>query len=86
VAYFSGTPAVYFELEKNNDNVEIAYFGLLPQFIGRGIGGYLLTRAVEQAWQMSAERVWIHTCSLDHPGALSNYQARGFRLLKQEPS
>jgi GNAT superfamily N-acetyltransferase len=84
VAYFSGTPAGYFELEKDKGNVEIAYFGLLPQFIGQGIGGYLLTRAVEQAWQMSAERVWVHTYTLDHPNALSNYQARGFRIFKQE--
>ena len=84
VAYLSGTPAGYFELEKQNESVEIAYFGLLPQFIGQGIGGHLLTRAVEQAWQMQARRVWVHTCTLDHPSALSNYQARGFRLFKQE--
>ena len=81
--YVQGAPAGYYELEKQpEDNVEIAYFGLLPAFIGQGIGGNLLTRAVECAWQMGARRVWVHTCSLDHPAALSNYQARGFRIFQ----
>jgi GNAT superfamily N-acetyltransferase len=65
-------------------NLEIAYFGLLPQFIGRGIGGTLLTSAIERAWEMGAARVWVHTCSLDGPSALGNYQARGFRYYKEE--
>lgn len=65
------------------ENVEIAYFGLLPQFIGKGFGGHLLTRAVEQAWAMGARRVWVHTCTLDGPAALANYQARGFRIYKE---
>jgi GNAT superfamily N-acetyltransferase len=92
VAYHSGTPAGYFELEKRNESVEIVYFGLLPQFIGQGMGGYLLTCAVEQAWRMSPQRVcghgrvWVHTCTLDHPSALSNYRARGFRVFKEESS
>jgi GNAT superfamily N-acetyltransferase len=85
VAYLHGTPAGYFELEMQADNsVEIAYFGLLPQFIGQGIGGILLTRAIECAWGMGAERVWVHTCSLDHPQALNNYQARGLRIFKTD--
>jgi GNAT superfamily N-acetyltransferase len=84
VAYLSGTPAGYFELEKQSESVEIAYLGLLPQFIGQGVGGPLLTHAIEQAWKMQAQRVWVHTCTLDHPSALSNYQARGFRVFKQE--
>ncbi|HEX9997979.1 MAG TPA: GNAT family N-acetyltransferase [Abditibacterium sp.] len=84
VAYFSGTPAGYFELEKHCESVEIAYFGLFPQFIGQGIGGHLLTCAVEQAWAMEVQRIWVHTCTLDHPSALSNYQARGFRVFKRE--
>ena len=83
LAYLHGTPAGYFELETQpDDSVEIAYFGLLPQFIGQGIGGVLLTRAIESAWQMGAERVWVHTCSLDHPQALKNYQARGLQIFK----
>ena len=81
VAYLSGTPAGYFELETQlGGNVEIVHFGLLQQFIGDGLGGHLLTFAVERAWQMGAKRVWLHTCTLDHPHALKNYCARGFRI------
>jgi GNAT superfamily N-acetyltransferase len=80
IAYVSGTPAGYCELEMQADgNVEIVYFGLLPQFIGRGLGGAVLTATVERAWALGARRVWGHTCSLDHPNALPGYQARGFR-------
>lgn len=84
VLYVSGTPAGYFELERQSDDVEIAYFGIAPQFIGRKLGGYLLTRTIEQAWAMGAKRVWVHTCSLDHPAALANYQARGMTVFRQE--
>ena len=64
--------------------MEIAYFGLLPQFVGRGLGGALLTATIERAWQLKPRRVWVHTCTLDHPSALANYQARGFRIYKHE--
>ena len=85
VAYLSGTVAGYFELEKQAEgNIEIAYFGLLAPFIGKKLGGALLTTAVKRAWQMGASRVWVHTCTLDGPFALRNYQARGFRLFKEE--
>jgi GNAT superfamily N-acetyltransferase len=85
VAYVRGTPAGYVELEKQpTGSVEIAYFGLLPQFIGQGLGGQLLTAGIVRAWEMGAERVWVHTCSLDHPSALRNYQARGLHLYKEE--
>jgi GNAT superfamily N-acetyltransferase len=85
VAYLSGTPAGFFELEAQpGGNVEIVKFGLLPQFIGKGLGGHLLTAAVERAWQMGASRVWLHTCTLDHPYARKNYCARGFREYKRE--
>jgi GNAT superfamily N-acetyltransferase len=87
LATVSGTPAGYFELETQpGASIEVAYFGLLPQFIGHGLGGYLLTAAVQRAWQLSPARVWLHTCTLDHPRALANYQARGFRLFKEETS
>ena len=87
VAYVSGSPAGYFELEgQSGCNVEITSFGLLPPHIGRGLGGHLLTVAVEKAWQMGASRVWLHTCSLDHPGALANYRARGFQVFHEETS
>jgi GNAT superfamily N-acetyltransferase len=78
-------PAGYFELRAHeDDSVEIAYFGLLPDFIGRGWGKYLLTRAVQSAWRLGARRVWLHTCTLDHPAALPNYLKRGFRPVRQE--
>lgn len=83
VAYVSGTPAGYFELEAQaDDTVEIVQFGLLPQFIGEGLGGAMLTEAVRRAWAMGARRVWLHTCTLDHPHALPHYQARGFRVFR----
>jgi ribosomal protein S18 acetylase RimI-like enzyme len=82
----SGSVAGYFELRHgdDDDSVEIAYIGLLPAFVGRGLGRCLLTAAVERAWACGAERVWLHTCSFDHPAALPNYLARGFRIYKTE--
>lgn len=78
-------PAGYFELRRHDDGaVEIAYFGLLPAFTGQGLGKFMLTRAVERAWQRGANRVWLHTSSLDHSSALSNYLARGFSIWKQQ--
>ena len=80
-----GLPAGYFELEHQpGDDVEVVYFGLLPRFVGQGLGGHLLTAAVERAWQRGAKRVWLHTCNLDHPVALAHYRARGFRLYRQD--
>jgi GNAT superfamily N-acetyltransferase len=77
--------AGYFELAKHADgSVEIEYFGLNPRFIGRGLGGPLLTRAVEEAWKLGASRVWLHTCTLDSERALPNYRARGFRQVRTE--
>jgi GNAT superfamily N-acetyltransferase len=85
VGYVGGNPAGYFELEFQADaGAEIAYFGLLPQFIGRGLGGPLLTAAIERGWERGAERVWVHTCNLDHPSALRNYLARGLRIYDRE--
>jgi GNAT superfamily N-acetyltransferase len=77
--------AGYFELRRCEDgSVELAYFGLLPEFIGRGLGKHLLTSAVEQAWAEGANRVWLHTCTLDDPAALPNYLKRGFQTFKTE--
>jgi GNAT superfamily N-acetyltransferase len=86
-ARYDGSQAGYYELRRDDQNgIEIAYFGLLPNFIGRGLGGALLTDAIEEAWRTrpSVARVWVHTCTLDHPGALRNYQARGMVIYKQE--
>jgi GNAT superfamily N-acetyltransferase len=82
---WGGAPAGYFELQQHQDrSVEIAYFGLLPEAIGRGWGKHLLTRAVEAAWDTGTHRVWLHTCTLDHPAALPNYVKRGFRPFREE--
>ena len=84
-AYYDNTVAGYYELRRDDENgVEIAYFGVLPEFVGRGFGGALLTSAIEQAWRMSPSRVWVHTCNRDHPQALANYQARGMKIYKVE--
>jgi len=80
-----GAPAGYFELARCEDrSAEIAYFGLLPEFIGRGLGKHLLTCATEEAFATGATRVWLHTCSLDDPAALPNYQKRGFLPFRTE--
>ena len=80
-----GASAGFFELRRDGEGgVEIAYFGLVPTFFGRGLGASLLTRAVEEAWSIGARRVWLHTCTLDSPHALPNYRARGFRDFKTE--
>jgi GNAT superfamily N-acetyltransferase len=79
----------YYELHREpQTEVEIAYFGLLPEFIGRGLGGALLTSAIESAWAWAPapSRVWVHTCNRDHPNALANYQTRGFKIYKVEQS
>ncbi len=84
-AYYDDTLAGYYELRCDTEGgVEVAYFGLLPQCIGRGLGGALLTSAIEQAWRTSPKRVWVHTCNRDHPQALANYQARGMLVYKIE--
>jgi GNAT superfamily N-acetyltransferase len=82
---YEGEIAGYFELKKEADgSTEVAYFGLMPQFIGRGFGKHLLTCAVEQAWADGAKRVWLHTCTDDDPAALPNYLKRGFKPFKTE--
>ena len=86
VARIHGSPAGYFELERQDGgDVELAYFGLLPQMIGMGIGGHLLTVAIQRMWELpGARRAWVHTCTLDHPSALANYQARGMEIFEEE--
>lgn len=85
VMYSEGAPAGYFELERHEDgSTEVAYFGLLQEFLGRGLGKHLLSFAVQQAWNEGANRVWLHTCTLDDAAALPNYLKRGFKPFKQE--
>lgn len=65
--------------------VEITKFGLVPEFVGRGFGGHLLTLATRLAWDVGGvDRVWLHTSSFDHPHALGNYRNRGFRQFRVE--
>jgi ribosomal protein S18 acetylase RimI-like enzyme len=86
VLYWSGAPAGYIELDAAGEEpgTEIAYFGLIPVFHGRGLGKHLLSVGVARAFDDGAARVWVHTCSLDGPYALPNYQARGFRPYRVE--
>lgn len=84
VLYVSGAPAGYFEAELLQDeSVRIHCFGLLRRYIGRGLGGHLLTFAIERAFSRGANRVWLTTCNHDHPHAVANYKARGFREVLQ---
>lgn len=79
VLYYSGAIAGYFELEKQANDVEVRYFGLAPEFIGQGLGGGLLSSALKHAWNWGdTNRIWVHTCDLDHPNALNNYKKAGF--------
>ena len=78
-------PRGFFELARQADgSVEIAYFGLLPLGIGQGLGRAFLTSAIDAAWRSKPRRVWLHTCTLDHPAALANYLARGFQVTHSE--
>lgn len=89
IAYHHGNPAGYIEFDPQPEGmVEIVCFGLLPDFIGQGLGGHLLSYGMARAWDLDTRwpdreptrRVWLHTCSLDGPAALANYQKRGMRL------
>ncbi len=85
LAQVGGAPAGYAELDGQPQGaVEVAYFGLLPQFTGLGLGGWLLEQALREAWATpGAARVWVHTCSLDGPAALANYRARGLTVVDE---
>jgi GNAT superfamily N-acetyltransferase len=86
VLYVGGVPAGYYELDRSDPaDVELAYFGLMPEFIGQGFGAYLLRAAVDAAWQRKPNRLWVHTCTYDHPRALGVYQRAGFVVYRREP-
>lgn len=86
-AWTDGVPAGYYELDAGSDggvpgSVELAYFGLAPRGIGRGWGAWFLATALADAWSLpGATRVWVHTCSLDHPRALANYERSGLAVV-----
>ena len=78
--------AGYFELilHQEKDEVEIAYLGLLKEYQNKKLGSYLLSAAIKNSFLNNPKRVWVHTCSLDHKNALSNYVARGMKVFKTE--
>lgn len=86
VLYAWGSPAGYFELVRaESGDTELAYFGLVPEFIGRGFGAWFLNSAIDTAWLGATRRVWVHTCTYDHPRALGLYQKCGFSVYERRP-
>lgn len=84
VLHADGSPAGYAELDARNPaNVELAYFGLVPEFTGAGLGGFFLNAAIGLAWDKGPRRVHVQTCTLDHPRALPLYQKMGFTPFSQ---
>jgi GNAT superfamily N-acetyltransferase len=83
---FKDDLAGFFELISHSEKkeVEIAYFGLLEEFHNKKLGSYLLSRAIQKSFKENIDRVWVHTCSLDHKNALKNYIARGMKIFKTE--
>lgn len=76
----------FFELiqDKSTQSTEIAYFGILEEYIGKKYGSYLLSEAISECFNLNSKRVWLHTCTLDHENALKNYLSRGMKIFKQE--
>jgi|TARA_B110001452_G_scaffold69948_1_gene56511 ribosomal protein S18 acetylase RimI-like enzyme len=76
----------YYEslFNENNKEAEIVYFGILEEYFGKKLGGYLLSEAIKNSFILGAKSVWVHTCSLDHKNALKNYLARGMKIFKTE--
>ena len=85
VLYVDGSPAGFAELDRRSEGeIELVSFGLMPEFIGLGLGKWFLQWTIEKAWIRKPQRFWLHTCSLDHPAALPNYLKAGFPIYKEE--
>ena len=85
VLQVDGRPAGYAELDgRQLHETELAYFGLKPAYIGRGLGPRLLHFAIEQAWRREIDRLWVHTCNFDHPAALGLYCRCGFVVFAED--
>jgi GNAT superfamily N-acetyltransferase len=83
--HVDGCPAGFAEVDRrNSDDVELVQFGLMREHLGQGLGKYFLQCMIEKVFGTGARRFWLHTCTLDHPRALPNYQKAGFLLYKQE--
>ena len=76
----------FFELINHQEKkeVEIAYLGILEEYHNKKLGSYLLSEAIKVSFKNKINRVWVHTCTLDHKNALSNYMARGMKIFKTE--
>jgi GNAT superfamily N-acetyltransferase len=80
-----GVPAGFAELDRRIESeIELVQFGLMPEFIGQGLGRYFLQWTIDKAWSYDPKRFWLHTCTKDHPVALPNYLKGGFAIYKQE--
>ncbi len=85
ILWVEGVPAGLAELDyRSPPDIELSYFGLIPDFVGRGLGGFFLDWAIDHAWHGSPRRFWVHTCDLDHPSALPVYRKAGFQIYQQE--
>lgn len=85
VLHVEGTPAGFAELDRRQPNeVELVQFGLLPDFIGQGLGKWFLQWSIDKAWSHQPKRFWLHTCTLDHDAAVPTYKQAGFVQYKQE--
>jgi len=85
VVFVEGVPAGFVELDRRvGGEIEITQFGLVPEFIGQGLGRYFLQWAIDRAWSYTPRRLWLHTCTTDHPAALPNYLKAGFAIYKEE--
>ena len=80
-----GVPVGFAELDRRIDGeIELVQFGLMPDFIGQGLGKYFLQWIIDKAWSYNPRRFWLHTCTTDHPAALPNYLKAGFTVYKEE--
>jgi GNAT superfamily N-acetyltransferase len=85
VLHVNGVPAGFAELDRRKEGeIELVQFGLMPEFIGQGLGRYFLQWTIDKAWSYRPRRFWLHTCTLDHPAALPNYLKAGFTDCKEE--
>jgi GNAT superfamily N-acetyltransferase len=80
-----GSPAGFAELDRRTEGeIELVQFGLMPEFIGQGLGKYFLQWTIDKAWSYQPKRFWLHTCTNDHPAALPNYLKAGFAVYKED--
>jgi len=85
VLFVEGVPAGFAELDRRaHDEIELVQFGLVPEFIGQGLGKYFLQWTIDKAFSHHPRRFWLHTCTDDHPAALPNYVKAGFTIYKEE--